>query len=78
MKSCEILGHKFEARYDEKQSNYKLENVLSRDLRSLMFYNVYIHDICTRCGEVIKREVVDGVQNPDSKAKERNRQEVDV
>lgn len=59
-KKCEKKGHKFRARYDEKP-NEQLIGILKSfksgiDGRSLLYYKVYVYDICVRCGKIIKRE----------------------
>ncbi len=52
--------HKFEPRYDEKDSGLasRLTKIKGYFNRELLYYNVYIHDICVWCGNVIKREKV--------------------
>lgn len=53
---CTKHGHRFEARYSEVPSGYTMESprMTIPELRSLAFYQTYIHDICTRCGEIKK------------------------
>lgn len=50
--------HKFEARYDEKPSGIELGEFKGNSdaVRKLLFYNVYVRDICVKCGKVIERE----------------------
>lgn len=50
-------NHQFEARYDE-QPNLHFKNVsLERgDPHSILYYKVYVHDICTRCGRTVRRQ----------------------
>lgn len=57
MDICEKKGHKFEARYDEEPSGttVKAASCPLEAYRTLLFYNTYVHDICVRCGKVIKR-----------------------
>ena len=47
--------HNFKPRYDEKQrdSEYPIESCNSR---SMLYYEVYIHDICVWCGKIIKKD----------------------
>ena len=54
MKDCK---HNFKPRYDEKQCERELqvEGISPEGLRRLLYHNVYIHDICIKCGKVIKR-----------------------
>ena len=52
-------AHKFEPRYEEKSRNRPIghiNNITSKELRELMYYKVYVHDICICCGKVVKRE----------------------
>ncbi len=62
-KGCAEGVHKFEPRYDEKPvSRKELEvegHMTSRALRSLMYYDVYVHDICVRCGKIVERRKSD-------------------
>lgn len=56
-------AHKFQPRYDEKPRNTPIghiKNITSEELHKLIYYKVYIHDICVRCGKVIKREDLHG------------------
>lgn len=60
---CEKKGHKFQPRYDEyphpnmdKVIEAFLENTTPRELTLKPTYKTYVHDICVRCGKVIKRE----------------------
>ena len=58
MTICEKKGHKFEARYNENPamgSKIDKASMSARELRELFYYKTYIHDICVRCGKVIKR-----------------------
>jgi DNA-directed RNA polymerase subunit RPC12/RpoP len=64
--NCELDGHKFEPRYDlllpsvSKEGEELLIELLEvtvnykSDTRQL-FNQIYIHDICLRCGKVIAR-----------------------
>ena len=49
--------HKFEARYDEEPGNFSFTktNYSAEAIRSLLFKNVYIKDICVWCGKEIKK-----------------------
>ena len=66
MKTCiSWLGlpraHKYEARYDEvptRLDGLEVERASVAQLRSLMYHRKYVHDVCTRCGDVIKREAL--------------------
>jgi hypothetical protein len=58
-----IGGCKFEARYDESSPDQALRDVVevaksvpSYVIKMLIREKTYIHDVCTRCGKVIKRE----------------------
>lgn len=51
-------SHKFEPRYDERANPnvLRMEGTVNVDeMRKLVYYKVYVHDICVRCGKVIKR-----------------------
>jgi len=47
--------HNFEARYDEvpRKGQMSGESIAAYDLRALLYYKVYIKDICTWCGKVM-------------------------
>ncbi len=50
--------HEFEARYDEvniPHSDMKVKGCTVKEYRSLTIRNVYIKDICVKCGQEIKR-----------------------
>lgn len=51
--------HKFEPRYDERPvGNFKVNATTVYDdeaFRSLIYYKVYVHDICVRCGKTVQR-----------------------
>jgi hypothetical protein len=56
-KDCERSGHKFELRYNEVPSGVNIERSKGAsvsDIRSLLFYNEYLYDICVRCGKIIR------------------------
>ena len=58
-KLCDKKGHNFEPRYDEMPSNCRIDvsgNINTEEYRKLLIHNVYIHDICVRCGMIIERE----------------------
>ena len=52
-KSCKDGVHKFEARYSYIPYEKKLEAVLVTH-SELFNQKVYVHDICTKCGKIIK------------------------
>lgn len=47
--------HNFKARHDECPygGRLKVDGVLN--LRRLLYYNVYVRDICTWCGKIVER-----------------------
>ena len=53
----EVCNHKFEARYDEVPSHFELHEAKGNPalFRTLLFYNVYVKDICVKCGKEIKK-----------------------
>jgi hypothetical protein len=64
-KSCEDNVHKFEPRYDEKHNgnNVKFNNAsgcsiyeLADAIKNASTNLIYVHDICVRCGKIIKRD----------------------
>ena len=58
MNKCLKGIHKFHPRYDEVPSGYELESASwcsAEAIRSLMIRNVYIKDVCVRCGKEIKK-----------------------
>ncbi len=65
MKECDSSKHKFQPRYDEFWSTITEETLKRKDLISMegsasmdkpyLKSKVYIHDICVKCGAVIKR-----------------------
>ncbi len=63
MKICEKKGHKFEPRYDETESKepITIDKMTAREARTLFYYNTYVHDICVRCGKIIKKEAKGGI-----------------
>jgi hypothetical protein len=51
-----LFGHRFEARYDEREAKGEFNNIEDGDaLRNLSYYDVYVHDVCVRCGCVVHR-----------------------
>ena len=48
--------HKLEPRYDEKPSGISIEGVSGFNPRGILFYNLYVKDICVWCGKEIKRD----------------------
>ena len=64
-KSCEDNVHKFEPRYDERDNGKRVKfgegygysiGELANAMKKLSTNMIYIHDICVRCGKIIKRE----------------------
>ena len=54
--NCNIHGHRFQARYDEKPRPGDLEGRMSaEEARELLVTRIYVHDICIRCGMIVKR-----------------------
>ena len=47
--------HKFEPRYDEAPSDCKFKGASGFDLRRLLFYDIYVKDVCVWCGKEIKK-----------------------
>jgi hypothetical protein len=63
-KGCEEGVHKFEARYDEVKTptDVRLKSGGGVDVsefaeafRRMNFEQRYVHDICVRCGKIVKR-----------------------
>ena len=63
-KSCEDNVHKFEARYDERDNGKSVKfgescgysiGELANAIKKASTYLIYVHDICVRCGKIIKR-----------------------
>lgn len=55
---CEKGAHKFEARYDEVPrgiDHFKGRYATAEELKVLLNYRIYVHDVCVRCGKVIRR-----------------------
>ena len=57
---CYHGSHKFEPRYDEKMNpnNLNISGMSvhsASEARKLIYYKVYVHDICVKCGKTIKR-----------------------
>ena len=61
-RNCKNDGHKYEARYDFGDSpglKFEAQGITTEALQKLLDAyrsKTYIHDICTRCGNVIQRE----------------------
>lgn len=56
MKLCRMFGHKFQARYHVKPGITQASGCWSTaDLEAVQI-KTYVHDICTRCGLIIKGE----------------------
>lgn len=52
---CAQYGHRYEARFDLKAPAW-LSNVRSIQGHPKETYeSIYVHDICTRCGDIKKR-----------------------
>lgn len=50
--------HNFVARYDEQprvSGSINVEGCSPAELRKLIVIQVYVHDVCTWCGTVVKR-----------------------
>lgn len=59
-RSCEVNGHKFEARYDKipmPMPNVKLTDQDPSCLKFLTdrYHIIYVHDICIYCGQTIPK-----------------------
>lgn len=55
---CSEGVHKFEARFDEVPTGAHPERiplVYSEEIRRLMLRNVYVRDVCVRCGQTVER-----------------------
>jgi len=50
-------SHKFEPRYDETPTGMEMHDASGNIalLRDLLFYKVYVKDICVKCGKEIKK-----------------------
>lgn len=55
---CKVLGHKMQARYHSKLPERKMNFSGYWDAAELeaMKTKTYVHDICARCGLIIKGE----------------------
>jgi len=61
-----MFGHNYQARYDEK--SYLPEDHINASCESVVAVlenmrtdeKIYVHDVCVRCGHVIRREKTDG------------------
>lgn len=58
-----IGGCKFEARYDKSSPSQALRDTVECSIsipayvmKMLVDKKTYVHDVCTRCGKVIRRE----------------------
>ena len=53
----DTCSHKFEARYDEAPTGMEMHNARGNiaSFRDLLFYKVYVKDICVKCGKEIKK-----------------------
>jgi hypothetical protein len=49
--------HNYQPRFDEQRNPTacSIKNISASELRSLLYYHVYVKDICTWCGKEIKR-----------------------
>lgn len=54
---CKVHGHRFEARYDEQPNPaiVSLKGGSAREQREMAVLNLYVLDICVRCGETRSR-----------------------
>lgn len=61
MEFCKDGEHKFVARYEEKPNPIDINTTLpnNEDVRRLLYYKVYLFDICEKCGKTIYQ-----TQNP--------------
>ena len=50
--------HKFKPRYDEVPNNKEVHicDASAEETRSLIYYNVYLFDICIWCGEKVEKK----------------------
>ena len=59
-KTCSDGCHRFEPRFNEvpnKDVKVSKSGPWSpNEIRPLLYYKVYVYDICTRCGKVIKAQ----------------------
>ena len=55
--TCKDNEHKYVARYDEKPNQANISTSLPnpKDIRGLLYYKIYLFDICEKCGHVIPR-----------------------
>jgi hypothetical protein len=54
---CGDNHHHFEARYTEEYNNLGISHIRGcspDELKALMTYKKYVHDICIKCGKIIK------------------------
>ena len=56
---CDKENHKLEPRYDEipmpQPGGFEITNCSLEQVRRLLIRKVYVHDICVRCGKVVRR-----------------------
>lgn len=59
---CNKHGHRFEARYTKKPNKYSegMESgkITQRALEMILYYDEYVHDVCTRCGKIAHNKEV--------------------
>lgn len=63
-RSCDEGAHKFEPRFEPVRTDVRYSDLigtcLSESARlAVMFRQVYIHDVCVRCGVTVQRPKVD-------------------
>ncbi len=57
MSKCDKGVHKFEPRYNEKPVDGDISG--HNIPRDRLFYKIYIHDVCVRCGKTtIKKKAI--------------------
>lgn len=57
-RSCDVDGHHFEPRYDERPNGYIVHDVIgmtAEQIRRLMLTQTYVRDVCRYCGKTIER-----------------------
>lgn len=51
-----LFRHKFEARYHTKHIMINMEDPKNSDIKIPFIEITYIHDICIKCGKIVKDE----------------------
>ena len=55
---CTLLGHHFEPRYDEAPNGAVIKGMsggVAEVVRAALYRRIYVHDVCVRCGTVVRR-----------------------